>query len=694
MPVVRLAGCRSDSLLGYLKALGILRVVATQIDSAARGAWDGATFSLDTSLPDDALDRFFLGSYSPTPVLNPWNSGAGFDGKSDTAENTLRRAAQTQNSRWESYRRALAFVARRYVDSGARSAFLERDDKYGFIRDLRSQCPDEMLPWVDAAVMLTSDRAAFPYLLGSGGNDGRLDFSVNFAARALDVCGDDPLAEATQLWRDSLHDSAGARLLKDAAIGQFSSRHAGGANATNGFGAGSLVNPWDYVLMIEGALLFSGAIARRTDRAPGRPVFPFALRSVAGGYGTASDDEQARGEVWLPVWNGWASLRSIADLLRKGRIDLPNDGERSMVRAAVLASEAATAVVTLGVPLGIRSLERITFVQRNGLAFSAAALGSIRVDERYDRGIAIISRNVSAWIERLRRLHVGASSREALRKVDDLLLGFSNVSAGDKAHARQELLVAIADLDRAVARTRSEAPPVPRLSAAAAEFLDDGSIVHRAALAVASHGAGSHGTDTYEQMRKTGDNPVQALRDLLETRVRDDLKNPAAGWLRAAYAISVDDAAAFLTFDHGERLRFNSLLRAYALIRLGGLSAEPRGRTGDPVPAAYAVLKVVFDNPKARDERILRLLFAGNASNVSSALALAVRRARTIGDLPFGPRDVSRVHVEDPAWIGCALALPLALSAPNYRKLLDAALVSRIGQEQNESVRVYLKTIE
>jgi len=703
MPVVRFAGCRSDSLLGYLKALGVLRLLGTQIDPACVGAWDEATFSISTSLSKEAIEEFFVASYSPTPVLNLWNNGAGFDGKNDSAANTLRRITEAKGTRWEPYRRSLAFINDRYISSGMIGQYLDNNDKIDakkkpeLVRDLRRHCTEEMLVWLDASVLLTANELAFPYLLGSGGNDGHLDFSVNFAARALDICGDQPLLEAAQLLDDSLNDTAQGRLIQDVAIGQFSSRYAGGANAGNGFTAVSLVNPWDYVLMIEGAVLFSGSIGRRTDLIPGRPVFPFALQGVAAGYGSASAEEAKswktyRGEIWLPIWDGCASLRSVIDLLRKGRIDLPNEGERSVTRSAVLASDAATAVVTLGAPLGVRKFERIAFVRRNGLAFSAAALGAITVDERYDRGIAVISRNVASWIERIRRSQQGAGARQALRSFDDLLFAFSNVASERKTRARQELLVAVADLDRAIAHTRSELPRAPRIVADLVELLDDGTTAHRTAVAIASLGAFSSTTDTREQLRSASDDPPRTLRDLLKERLREDSKEPGAGWLRAACTISVEDATEFLAFERRERLRFSRLVRAYALIRLHGAQIKLRPTAEDTaIPAAYAVLKMVFDNPKARDARILRLLFT---TNIASALALAVRRARTIRDLPFAPRDVSSVQISDAAWSACALALPLDRSVWNYRGLLNAALISRIPRDQSESVRTYLKSIE
>ena len=73
-----LDGCAPAPLAHYLKALGILRLVAGQTDPAARGAWEGERFVLLTGLTEDELVEFFLRRYEPTPLVSPWNRGSGF----------------------------------------------------------------------------------------------------------------------------------------------------------------------------------------------------------------------------------------------------------------------------------------------------------------------------------------------------------------------------------------------------------------------------------------------------------------------------------------------------------------------------------------------------------------------------------------------------------------------------------------
>ena len=76
-----LSGCAPVPLAHYLKALGILRLVSEQKDNCATGHWHRDQFVLNSSLDRDALMKFFLEEYRPTPVMAPWNGGSGFHPK-------------------------------------------------------------------------------------------------------------------------------------------------------------------------------------------------------------------------------------------------------------------------------------------------------------------------------------------------------------------------------------------------------------------------------------------------------------------------------------------------------------------------------------------------------------------------------------------------------------------------------------
>ena len=73
-----LEGCAPVPLAGYLKALGVFRLVAEQADENAHGFWHDERFVLKTALNEESLVQFFIEKWRPTPVVAPWNGGSGF----------------------------------------------------------------------------------------------------------------------------------------------------------------------------------------------------------------------------------------------------------------------------------------------------------------------------------------------------------------------------------------------------------------------------------------------------------------------------------------------------------------------------------------------------------------------------------------------------------------------------------------
>ena len=78
-----LQGCRTRPIASYLKAIGLLRLLAEQKDPQAKGWWQGENFSIRTILERDELEAFFCDEYAPTPIVAPWN------GEADSMKETL-----------------------------------------------------------------------------------------------------------------------------------------------------------------------------------------------------------------------------------------------------------------------------------------------------------------------------------------------------------------------------------------------------------------------------------------------------------------------------------------------------------------------------------------------------------------------------------------------------------------------------
>lgn len=456
---VSLAGCRPEPLASYLKALGILRLVGEQVDRHAAGRWDGYGFTLRSTLDEEGLEDFLLHRYRPTPVVSPWNNSSGFgpEGKGE-----LQAIEASTDERLATYRQAIA-VAREILDRTAS----EKADKEAVVRMCRSGLPDECLPWMDAAVVLTPDGPAYPPLLGTGGNVGRLELSRNFHQRLLDVFGlnakESQRAKASlrsEAWvRDSLWDLGEATGIRESS-GQFDPGAAGGTNSSPLGKAPLVTNPWDYVLMVEGTMLFAAGNARRLGvGTSGRSAAPFCADVAPVGYGGAAAEEPVKGEVWVPLWEQrFVSLSELRRLMTEGRIDWRG-------RHARTGLEFAKAASTLGVDRGITAFGRYVLADRFGQATVAVPAGRVAVGEHGVTAFPLAE--LDRWLDRVRwGSNPPASVRQALRRVDQASF---EVTRGAKG-ALLKVLVEVAALEMAVGRAtrfRKEAdiPPVSGLTA-------------------------------------------------------------------------------------------------------------------------------------------------------------------------------------------------------------------------------------
>src|SRR6266702_2898112 len=373
-------GLRPEPLAGYLAGLGLIRVLGEQADPEATAAWTPDGLVIGASVPD--LAAWLAGQYVPTPVLSPWNSGSGFGLKDKEPLRALETVLAHPSPRLAPLREAIP-IARDVVSKARAKGWITDGatggDKSRVVLDFRNRCPDALLPWIDAAVVLAGNDTFFPPLLGTGGNDGRLDFSTNFHQRLLDVIGvsDRDRIGAAARARDLL-DGTEAEPLTPAAIGQFDPGGAGGPGSSRFGAAGSLVNPWGYILLVEGALLFAASAVRRNQHyrlGDQRAAVPFTVDPSPGGSDSGAAGEESRGEVWAPVWTREFTLPEIQQLFAEARASWRG-------RPARRAADFYAATRTLGVARGIGEFARYGLQRRNGLAFAAVPLDRVIVSEK------------------------------------------------------------------------------------------------------------------------------------------------------------------------------------------------------------------------------------------------------------------------------------------------------------------------
>ncbi|MGQ0802343.1 MAG: type I-G CRISPR-associated protein Cas8g1/Csx17 [Actinomycetota bacterium] len=479
MNVHHLRGCRPEPLGSYLKALGVLRLLGEQVDPDATGHWEGETFVLGTELDRDALLAFFLDEYRPTPLVAPWNGGSGFGPKDQQAGIAALEASS--DPRVAAYREAITAARSLVAEAGWDD--LSKEEQ---VERCRSTLPDAAVSWLDATVVLTASSRAFPPLLGTGGNVGRLEFSNNFMQRVAQVlCIDSrhpnrQRRQSEQWLHRSLLDSGTPKLIK-AAIGQFDPGAAGGANSSPLGDAGSLLNPWDYVLLLEGSLLFSSGAARRLGAdLPGKASIPFTVDATQVGYLSSAADEKARGELWTPLWIRPATAGELERLAGEGRAEWRG-------RQARTGLDFARAVGSLAVDRGITAFARHSFVERHGQNMLAVPTGRVLV--RSHREAPILGA-FDPWLNGIRgarSLPHGVAAK--LRAVDTAMW---EVAVRGGAVALQTTLSALAELERAVSRSgnlrrdRVRAPVTPLSAEEWLPLLDDGSPELRLAAAIAS----------------------------------------------------------------------------------------------------------------------------------------------------------------------------------------------------------------
>ncbi len=485
-----LEGCAPVPLAHYLKALGILRLVSEndEADPEARGYWKNDAFMLRTKMSVDELVDFFLNDYRPTPIVAPWNGGSGFSPKDNQV--AINKIQASSSDRFCSYKTTIA-ISDAMRESIGITEKVSSENKEKLLQACRGSLPDDAINWLDAAYVLTDSGPKYPPLLGTGGNDGRLDFTNNFMQRLSDVIqisNGKPKDCSSKYLENALFAHQVSNLLTKVAIGQFYPTAAGGANASIGFSSDSIVNPWDYILMLEGALLFaSSCIKKLENNTAGAMSAPFSVRQVGAGYGSAAQEDSnsssSRAEIWVPVWDKPTRFLEMKSLMSEGRANVKRRPARNGV-------DFARAIAGLGVDRGIGSFQRYGFMVRNGLAYFATPLDRFQVNRQPQVDLL---HEIDDWLNNFKRQATSdkapASAGRALRNLETSIL---SLCKGKGPSRVQEVLISLGNCEKAMTTsekwTRNVAylKPIPPLSPKWLKEADDGSPEFRLAASLAS----------------------------------------------------------------------------------------------------------------------------------------------------------------------------------------------------------------
>lgn len=726
---IPLPGCTPTPLASYLKALAVLRLVAEAApedggDPEATGFWRDDVFVLRTRLTREQLADFFLERYRPTPLVAPWNGGSGFyfqeeklkekdpvTGKkvktgirNQETEATRAVAALVASgaSRFSPYRDSLT-VARnivtrfKLVEAPANTPRDKEKDR--FIQTLRNCSSAIALTALDCVVVLAGNDASFPPLLGTGGNDGNLDFTNNFMQRLGDLfefeTGSPKPTTARGL--SAAIFASTDNLNSGASIGQFAPGAAGGPNATSGFEGIAGINPWDFVLMLEGAMLFAASAVRRLESDdPSILSAPFTVYERLGtsGAATAVDDTDSRREVWMPLWSRPCSLDEVGAFLGEGRVAVGGRVARDGLDFARAASQ-------LGVDRGIHSFQRYGILKRQGKNHLATPLNRIKVKRNPDADLItdLERHNWLGTVQRYARDDTSPSAfRTAARQLDSALFALTQRASRDALQAvLRHIGRAESALNTSPKSHESVRFPAPRLSAAWATKANDDSAEFRIAAALA--GLSLRDANGYavlhtrrhliavgEATNKEGDRKWEPtsrlatwgtgsltnnLSALIHRRRLQAVSLGVEGEVLASQTgATLSDVAEFLNggTDDG---RIVELLAGLACVDLRQLDA-PLGNAHAVLPPAFTLLRIFFTPEsvlRARrwlpEDRSLRLPAEIparlSANDAQAAVKIAWQRLRALG-LKLPGRDPPQVVGADgPRWLA-ALCIPLTFN--------------------------------
>ncbi len=754
MSEITLPGCTPEPLMSYLKALGILRLVAEQRDPEAKGCWRDGVFVLRSSLDEQALLGFFLDEYKPTPVFAPWNGDGGFLTDTGRSMEFIDRLRKSNSPRLSSLKGAVNEIdkVRILVEfktaradekelrktkeaskkgqgafSGAeaeqlRQAFQKvKEIKESILFRVRGTFPDDVVRWLDACLAIQPDGFSSAPLFGSGGCDGRLEFSANYLGNVLQFMALPP--NEREGWAEQAILNRGTAKLVATSVGQLSPGQIGGPNGTQGFEGDSLTNPLDFILMVEGGLLFGGSVSRKyVTSGPAKGAFPFTVyaASVGRAMDASKDSSAARGEMWLPLWSRFAGLSELTEVLAEGRAEASG-------RQAASGVQLARALASLGVDRGINGFTRYGFLQRNGKAYLATALGRFDVQAR--PGVDLI-REIDPWLDRFRRAASDDKApprfSSALRRIESAIFDFCQYGGPSRFG---EILCALGQSERELStgekfRKDKYLRPLCGLSPGWLGAADDQSAEFEIALALSGlwdrerkveplrsnleparawtkkeGGSTAKWTDAGNAVVWTGGDLAANLSAVLERRLLDGKRLGCTGLPLSFHRAAT--LAAISAFIHGEADDDRIAELLWGMILIDHSKPYPPLRRpqvdAPPLPRAFALLRLLFlphgmetrtGQVQVKPEaRVLALLRAGR---IPEACAVAARRLRASG---LDPMPHARGTSRDDEWDGAigavspsrlAAALLIPVSKSEVRYLVN--LVSRPETMDEEAI--------
>ena len=720
-----LDGCAADSLSNHLKSLGLFRIIATQKDSGITAYWEDEKFVIITKMNEKEIQDFLLKEYRPTPMLNPWSyikyvKVCNDIGKSKRFEsyhnmidkincvidefcnipnvkNDIKNEIKNKEKNLKKYKDVKDMENAAIKDVINAEKY---DKKKIFLRLCRNKLPDEIIPWLDAAWVLKDDDKLHAPILGTGGNDGNLDMTANFVKRLKLVLADKNIDKSKKWLEASLFGKTVA-LDKNATIGH-NPDGCGGPNSGMGFEGKSISNPWDYILMLEGSLLFAGNIARRQSADTKKAVFPFTAKASNVGYFTASKEDHDldekhptfNGEIWLPLWTNPATFQEIAHIFNEGRVQLGKKQART-------GTEFARAIITMGTERGISKFQRFCILKRKGDAYLAINAGIIHTTDELG---AYLLTELDAWFSKISKKsgkkEASDSLKQLVRNFDKSVMMFCTTK---KSSDLLNVLIMAGKLEIHISKHDTDLHSLQKLSVDWLDRCYDESAEFRLAMSVAS----------IEQTKKVG----SIQENIMHVNVNGDKKrSPSCVWkeddnllrnmsrilhrrgidgkidglesipIKGIIPAKISDIIEFLNGGLDIK-KINDLILPLSLIKITPETVYPWKDDAKeniniyPLPEAYVIMKLIYPSEKKEnipnDISVLNMLYAKRI-NDAYAKASYILHAHGLTPLTYSKKTgiVRNIAITDILKERIMASLLFPISDQDRKKLLDIATIS------------------
>ena len=315
--VLDLGGCAPAPLAHYLKALGVLRLVAEQRDGDARGWWEGDRFRLATKLTQEEIEGFFLHDYQPTPMFNPWGARSGFfeGGSERSARASLEEIERSESTRLAPFRKTIETVRSIITKTTDQKPSNKEKDELILALRLNARCASSL--WLDTviAVIGAGDDVSLvqPPIFGTGGNESSGGYPSAYMSAIVE-------AMIKNNWNHAVHTTlfGGSELKCDWKQSMLQ------------FSPSGTSTPWDMLFAFEGACVLRSSVGGRTSTNSRKWMSsPFYVAPRSAGYASSSRlDEKflnkgreypGRGEQWLPMWRRPSRFSEVQQIFLQGR---------------------------------------------------------------------------------------------------------------------------------------------------------------------------------------------------------------------------------------------------------------------------------------------------------------------------------------------------------------------------------------